>query len=332
MRDKTSIIKLLIMTGFLAMIVAGISRTASAEEAAITVSPSIIDEKARPRDIIERDIKLVNSSDVKVELYAVVNDMKSEGGLQDPSDPIYLDKASSLARWIEINRGVIELPPGGEATLPLKVKVNLSAQPGSYYAQIAFASGSNRNEAEGKAASTNPSKITLNIEVQDNVVERAEIEQFAIRRAVNMDKKADFLLKLKNIGNREIAPSGSIVIHNNRGQEVGLLEVNKGGQKIAPDESSEFNQEWQAGNRIGRFKATLALDYGDKESRNLQDTVFFWIFPIWFLALSAALVVILVVSLAILSSRMKRHEKNYLTDEDRARKLVINLKNKNKTD
>jgi hypothetical protein len=113
---------------------------------------------------------------------------------------------------------------------------------------------------------------------------------------------------------------------------VGLLEVNKGGQKIAPDESSEFNQEWQAGNRIGRFKATLALDYGDKESRNLQDTVFFWIFPIWFLALSAALVVILVVSLAILSSRMKRHEKNYLTDEDRARKLVINLKNKNKTD
>jgi hypothetical protein len=83
-----------------------------AQESGVQIFPHIIDEKAKANDIIKYDIKLTNNTGRKVGLYPVVNDITSDGGLQEFTSPNKLDKQASLARWISISRGVVNIEPG----------------------------------------------------------------------------------------------------------------------------------------------------------------------------------------------------------------------------
>ncbi|MBI2030269.1 hypothetical protein HYT05_01460, partial [Candidatus Kaiserbacteria bacterium] len=96
---------------FVALIMPLVPRVVSAQE--LSIKPVVIDEKSAPRDILKETITITNTSSRKLTLYPAVNNVRPADGEEafesaKGSD----DLADSLANWIELSRGVIELGPG----------------------------------------------------------------------------------------------------------------------------------------------------------------------------------------------------------------------------
>lgn len=275
------------------------------------VMPVIIDEKARARDIIKESVIITNNSARRLNVYAFVNDILAgeNGGKQDFQDPSVADKSASLANWIEIARGVIDLAPGEKKTVNFSVNVNLDAKPGAYHTSIVFAEGSTRAEAE-KKISNSPS-VMVNVEVNEEVNEFLQLKKFIPDKTFFSGLPASFTYEIENIGNRELTPQGEIVIYNKKGEEVASINVNERNVAIPVGASAEFKSLWKEGSGFGKYKALLNIEYGNSKRGVLNDTVFFFVVP-WVKILVVFLVMAAIISFFVhyLHGRgEKRHAK-----------------------
>lgn len=289
---------------------------------AVVVTPTIIDQKAKARDLLEYSLILKNSSPAVVFLYPIVNDISIQDGKQEFLDPTLLSKANSLARWIDISRGVIILKPGEERTIPLAVKINLEAQVGRYYVAITFSDGPNRPEAEKNALKFNQPQVILSVEVEENVIEKAQIRNFQSKGKLFIKSPVTFTLEIENIGNRGIKTVGYINIYNRRGQEVGRIDLNQNGEDIQPQSKQLADYLWQAQGGLGQYKAKLTIEYGQLAARDLQDTIYFWFVP-WPILIVLGVALMILFLLCILSVK-KIRKSPLLSDHPPSR--VIDLR------
>ncbi|OGF24930.1 hypothetical protein A2303_06485 [Candidatus Falkowbacteria bacterium RIFOXYB2_FULL_47_14] len=251
----------------------------SSAETGVLVMPQVIDEQAKARDILEYTVKIKNNGSGQADLYALVSDIV-EGEPPNFLESGRLDNATSLAKWVRIKRGAIQIPSGGEAEIPLTVEVNLAARPGRYHAIIVFSQGNNTTIARENYLNTNQPRLALNIEVTEDIIEKAQLTKFEANRNVYLKLPAAFTVYLSNLGNRDITPRGSILIYNRKGEEVAELPVNETGATIAPNGSGQYESVWDVQKGFGKYKARIEIEYGEKDRRDLSDTVFFWILPL----------------------------------------------------
>lgn len=243
-----------------------------------SVSPLIFDEKAKQRDILRESIGVMNNStDRSINLYAFVNNVDPTAGVEGFQSASEADLGKSLANWIEISRGAIDLMPGEKRQIPLLIQVNLRATAGMYHAFVSFAEGSTRDEAERKIK--DGVSIAVNVEILDDAKEALELKSFVSADTFVTGEKASFKYDIQNIGNRPLSPKGQVRIFNRSGEEVATLDVNQQGMSLDPNISGQLASAWDAGSRFGRYKAMLDVEYGDKTRGTLQDTVFFWLIP-----------------------------------------------------
>ena len=258
--------------------------------ASFTVTPAVIDQKAKARDIIKDSIVLTNNTGQKLNLYTFVNNISSASGEEKFLDPSRADHGSSLANWIAISRGVVELGPGEVRKIDFEIEVNLRANAGMYHARIYFVEDSTRDGAEKKLGDA-PSVI-VSVEVLEDVKERLQLKKFVPDKTFFSGFPVSFSYELENIGNRPLAHEGEIRIYNRRGEEVTTIGITKEGAYLEPDVEGTFTSVWQGPkaarglasvgslNRgFGRYKAFLDLEYGVTQRGTIQDTVFFWIIP-----------------------------------------------------
>ncbi len=252
--------------------------SAFASTGVFSVSPLIFDEKAKQRDILKESIGVMNNSVTRsINLYAFVNNINPAEGVEGFQNASDADLGKSLANWIEISRGAIDLMPGEKREIPLLIQVNLRASAGMYHAFISFSEGSTRAEAEknlGKGIS-----VAVNVEILDDAKEVLELKSFVPAHTFVTGKIASFMYDIQNVGNRPLAPRGQVRIFNRSGEEVAALDINQEGDSLGPNISSQLASAWDAGSRFGRYKALLDVEYGDKQRGTLQDTVFFWLIP-----------------------------------------------------
>lgn len=243
----------------------------------LDVTPAVIDEKGKPRDILKQTIKIVNTSERKLNLYPSVNDVhKVEGEQEFVSAQTGEDKKESLANWIELSRGVIELGPGEEKEVPFVIRINVTAVVGSYHAIITFSEGGARDIAESKSPL---GEVMVNVEVQDDVKEIMQLNKFGTDNFFLSGDDVLFNYNLENIGNQELQPKGEIRIYNRRGEEVAAVPVNGDGKTISPSQMSQLASVWSGAEGFGRFKAFLTVNYGKVQTASVQDTVYFWVVP-----------------------------------------------------
>lgn len=260
------------------------------QAASFTVTPVVIDEKAKARDILKESVTLTNNTVRKLNVYTFVNNISTREGEQEFLDPSKALHASSLANWIEISRGVIELLPQDIKKIDFLIRVNLRAKPGVYHALISFAEGSTRDIAKNKLSSS-PS-VTVNLEIIEDVKEYLQLKKFVPDKTFFSSFPISFSYELENTGNRPLTPSGEIRIYNRRGEEVAVIEMNQEGTTLEPDTTFQLAGLWQGSTtsrtfanigqgakEFGRYKALLSLEYGVKQRGTLQDTVFFWVIP-----------------------------------------------------
>ena len=254
-----------------------------------SITPVVANEKAKPRDIIKKELIVTNNTAQRKNLYITVENIDPTKGTQEFKGPSSSDLSTSLANWVEITRGVIELDSFESRKIPYLIHVNLSAKPGSYHARIQFRTGPHRAAAE-----SNPegSELMLNLEVEDDANERLQLGNFMSEDGVVLGSSVSFSYLLENIGNRDIEPRGSIRIFNRRGEEVGSVPLNANGEEISPSNKKQLASAWSSSGRFGRYKAFLDLEYGENQLASVQDTVYFWVFP-WKEILAALVGVIL---------------------------------------
>lgn len=269
----------------------------------VTGTPVIIDAKAKARDILKEHVVIKNQSNRRVSVYAFVNNVTSGvgGGVQDFTDWSSADPATSLANWISVTRGVIELSPGEERSIDLLIEVNLNARPGSYHASVSFSEGASRVEAQ--AGLSRAATTMINVEVSEEVVELMQIRRFVSSDPFYAGGNTAFIYEIENIGNKPMSPRGEILIYDRRGKEVGSVRVNTEGTVIPPGETVSMTTQWEGAAGLGRYKAYLAATYGASRPSNLTDTAYFFILP-WkmLLALFTALSLV-VIALALVWHR-----------------------------
>ncbi len=245
--------------------------------AGLTTTPVVVDDKAKARDILRRSITIQNASDHKLFLYPSVNDIHpANGAVPFVSAQTSSDRTDSLANWIELSRGMIEINPGEEKTVPFVIRVASNAAAGTYHAAITFGQGGDRASAE---ATPPLSTVTVNVEVQDDVKEFLQLDKFTTDKLFFSGDDVLFNFQLENIGNQELQPKGEIRIYDRKGSEVASVEVNSDGKKFSPDQMLQLASVWSAARGFGRYKAFLNIDYGSSQVASVQDTVYFWILP-----------------------------------------------------
>jgi hypothetical protein len=306
---------------------------ANAQEApsGLIVSPTIIDEKTKAKDIFNYEIKFKNGTGNKISIYTLVDDITAEAGEVEYDGPGSADPKDSLASWITFRRAAIELEPGEEKTQDLEINVSTYAVPGKRYAQLVFAYGSDRTDAQIKRKTVNFPKTMISLDVQDEIVEKAQLIGFSADKKIFFKLPAGLSFTVKNNGNSEIEPIGSIFIYNRRGAEVAKLDANPDAGKIKAGEELAFSRSWTEGGYLGKFKAKIEMEYGAKDRRDLQDTIFFWVFPIKILIAFAAGFAILFITLSILifkkTYRPGAAQREEFAAPKREREGVIDLKN-----
>lgn len=309
----------------------------NAEAPAIEVSPLIIEEQSAIRDILEYTVKVKNNAKpYKVNLYPVVSDITVKDGKQEMADfSLSSDKTSFLSRWMSFSRGVIDLLPGEEKTLAVKINVNPLALPGKYRAALMFSEAPNSYEAEANAKIVSQPQVIFNITVKENIVERGEISVFKAEQETFLKMPAKILLEIKNIGNKPLVPEGFIYIYDRRGREVDKININGGGRAIESEQKGDFSQIWSSEKAFGRYKAKLEAEYGSGEKRNLQDTIYFWVLPWKILAGFSLLLLALLIILIVANYRRRQilnlavvEDHETAQDAEREQAGILNLKRK----
>lgn len=250
---------------------------ARADASILSVTPVVIDEKAQVRDILKETITLTNTTNRKLTLYPSVNNVERADGEQSFAPAQNADDlAASLANWIELSRGVIELSPGEIRDVPFIVHINQNAVSNTYHAQISFADGSTRAEADAHGPAA---VVTMNLEVQADIKELMQLDKFTTGRFFLAGDDVRFDYSLENIGNQDLQPHGEIRVYDGKGAEVASVDVNKEGKAVTPDQQSQLASVWNAAQGFGRYKALLTVYYGKNQTASVQDTVFFWVVP-----------------------------------------------------
>ncbi len=296
----------------------------------VVVSPSIIDETAKARDIFKYKIKIKNNKENKVDLYAAVSDIVEGAGIQGVVSPSSLSRESSLAKWILIKRGRLEVEAGGEIEVDLEIKVNMSALPGKYHAVIGFAEASNRSQANSKLR-TSP-QVFINMEVKDEIVEKAQLIEFVSEKNMFTAYPAKLSLEIKNLGNSYVNPKGSVYIYDRRNTLVGQVEANPENEEIKPEQSKVFKIDWSHDQgKMGRYKARMEVEYGNKSIRDLQETVYFFVFPVRYMIIFGVglfLITFLLTYILLKKMHVKNRHLNHRVAEYREQETreIINLK------
>ncbi len=283
----------------------------------LNIEPVIIDEKAKSGETLQETVTLLNRVNYKMNIYAVVNNLDARIGEQKFTGPAQADLSASLANWIELNRGVIQLLPGEKRGINFLIKVGSRAKAGIYHAGVAFYEGSDRIEAEKRRAGTS---VIINLEITERSDDVVWLKKFSADKALFPGFPASFTYKLENGGDQPVGLSGEIRIFNRRNEEIGSVAIDEK-EYAQPGKTLIASRDWQEmegsrglaslyefGKYLGRYKAVLYLRPGNNQAL-IQETIFFWVVPWPLLVIVFSLLISIIGAMVYLLRRFYEENK-----------------------
>lgn len=281
----------------------------------LTVSPPLAELNFEPGKTYHQQIKLNNPTQNIITVYPVARNFTASGETGTPtiespdSNPTY-----DLASWITFSQPKIVLTSDQEAEFNYTITVPATAEPGGHYASVLFASQPptpDKNSTQVALASMVGSLILGT--VAGDIVEKAEVREFSTNNLIYFKPKADFVLRIANLGNVHFKPTGEIQVKN-FGRSVSNLDINPTKGNILPSsvrrfENLTFTGKWWS---VGKFSANLSATYGAK-NLPLTSTVTFWIIPYWLIGAIAAIILIIIIWLIRRRRKGRKHRKPSIT-------------------
>lgn len=271
-----------------------------------SVSPPIIEYTTEARDSFSETIRITNNSDRKIRIFPTVNEITlgDDSELLDFVPASMSDRSVSVTSWIEITRGRVELNPRETIKLPVTITVNPSAQPGNYYAFIGLAEASKSDDAEAIVMTRNAPGVIVRLAIPETDVEQLRLVRFSSERFVFDEAKRQIEFEVENVGDTVIVPSGEVIFYDARGIEIAAVPVGVA-EAITPRQQAVFRIPIPEAVTLGRHKAFLSLDYGDRQRATIYDTTFFTVVPLQWLITLFVLLVAVTILLAWLYHRSR---------------------------
>ncbi len=266
-----------------------------------SVTPLVIDVEVEQRDIILKTITLTNTGDTPVTIYPTVNNIALDagGGITEFVQQVMSDQTKSLAAWIEISRAGIDLRAGETRTTELTLRINPNAAAGEYHAFLGFGHGGNRDEAERMVARGDAPGTVVTVKIVDKKTTLLKLSRFIIDRFVTDTDNSAASYTVKNPGDEALIPQGEVIFYDSKGKEVGALPVNPDKVEIAAGGEHTFEASVPADGLFGKYKAFLSVEYGKGNIASVQDTTFFYIFPIKTLLIVFGILAVIVVFMSL---------------------------------
>ena len=279
----------------------------------------VIDLKSEARDIVEKEITITNTGTAPVTIYPTVNNISlQEGGTIDKFlAPVESDRTTSLASWLEISRLGIDLQPGAAKTITLTIRVTPDPIPNTYHAFIGFGNGGNRDEAEKQVVNGQAPGIVVTLTIADEKNEFLKLSKFIIDRFVTKEDNQAAVFTFNNPGDEVLVPQGEIILYDSTGKEVGALPVNTENISINPGGEYTFTGAIPITGLFGKYKAFLSVEYGSAQRASLQDTSFFYVFPLKILSILLVGLLILVAVIAWFVHKKYFNEDVLMDDSER---------------
>ncbi len=271
--------------------------------AEVTIRPFLIDEVLKPRDEKTNIVTIKNDYTYrKVVLFATVNEiaLDADGEIKEFVSPVMTDRTNTVTSWIEVQRSRIEIVPEGTTEVPLTLRIHPYVEPGEYHAFIGFVEAPNRPEAEKVAMRGDANGVVLKVTISDQREDNMRIGSFLIDRFVTGDDNRTVSIELENTGDIASPAVGEVIFYNSRGEEVSAVEISSNGEQIAPGETKTLTTQIPFDNELGRYKANVALKYGESQRAALYDTTFFYMMPLHMLLLVFASILFIALLVALL--------------------------------
>lgn len=281
--------------------------------ASYTVAPKVLDVAVEAREMIGETIRVTNTGTNVLRLYPTVNEVSVGigGNIEEFVEPSKVDGRNTPTSWIKLSRARVEIPPGEWVDVPLTIQSHPNAVPGDYHVFIGMAKAANRPKAEQSVMQGGVPGVFLRISIEDKSVTLLRLRQFLVDRfQFNRDMLAASII-LGNPGTDEIAPRGEMIIYKNNGEEITSLPINSDKKTVAVGDEQLFSVSLPNTLPIGKYKALLAVEYGDGNVAQIYDTTFFYVFPVVHMML-----VFIVILLLILFLLFRVHRRNSILEDD----------------
>jgi hypothetical protein len=276
-----------------------------ADAADLNIRPFLIDKTVEPREFLQEQVSITNNTNRKLNVYATVNEITvdKEGEILAYESPIMTDRTKTIASWVEVKRGRIEIQPGETEAVDLGFRIHPNAVPGEYHVFIGFGAAEKRFQAVEAARAGELDGVIVKLTIEDKRTEYLRISGFIIDRFVTSaaDKKVE--IELENLGDVPATPQGEIIFFTSNGEEIDAIPVNTDLLMVPPGETVTITSELPLGNQLGRFKANLALQYGETQRASLYDTTQFFMMPLHILLLMLGAAVLLSLIIFMLLHR-----------------------------
>jgi hypothetical protein len=260
-----------------------------AQVQSLSVTPPLFQVSVEPGSIWQSSIRIVNPNNFPLTVYAEVTNFAPSGeGGQGTFLPVLHDDTGkiSLAEWITLNKGPYTIPGGQTQEISFIVEVPNDAAPGGHFAAILVSTEPPTDELGPIALATSQTVTSLFFaRIEGDITEIGNIREFSVHERSLDNPQVEFSLRFENKGNVHIQPRGFIRIHDMWGNERGTIPINSESHygNVLPDSIRDFRFSWEGNtslSRIGRYRAEVALVYGQNEAQSTTGYTSFWIIPI----------------------------------------------------
>lgn len=252
------------------------------------MTPTIFEMSAEPGQQWNSAIKVINSNDHPLTVYANVVNFAPKGETgQGEFLPVFSEftEGKTIAEWISVPAEAITIEPESTYQVPITVKVPVDASPGGHFAAVMI--GTKPPESEGRLQIATSQIVTslFFARIAGDVVENGSVRTFRTTKGFLSSPETTFEIRFENKGNVHLQPQGEIVITNMWGKERGIVPINHETHfgNVLPESVRKFEFTWK-GERsfsdIGRYKATLTLGYGKEATQYDTQATYFWVIPI----------------------------------------------------
>lgn len=265
----------------------------------LAISPPTFELSANAGDTLKNSIRVDNISAEPLEVSVDTRNFTAlgeEGGINLSEE----EGQYSLASWISVKPGKVTIPVGESKVFDYTIAVPANASPGGRFGSIVFKTALKPLTGQSGVAIGQEVGALVFLKIAGQVNEKAEIASFGAKSGLHERGPVGFDIRVKNTGNVQVKPRGTITISNAFGKKVATVRVDE--KNVLPGSIRKLSADWNNGWLFGKYNATLSLVYGS-DRQVLTASTSFWGFPYKLIGIVVAVLVVLV---AFVYPRRKR--------------------------
>lgn len=287
---------------FLSLNLFPIKANAQADVISLVVSPPTFELTANPGGEIVNSIKVTNATDKPIVVKTSKRNFTAVGEegsvtLEDEDNGTF-----SLASWMYVDPAEVTIEPKETRLFNFQIKVPVGAEPGGHFGSVVFMAGGIQQGSGGGAAVAEEIASLVLLKIAGDIKEEAKIETFTTEKAYYEYAPVTFDTRVKNIGNVHMKPTGFISVTNIFGKQVAKIDVNT--KNVLPGAIRKYQDKWESKWLVGKYTATLVLNYANG-NKTLSQTTNFIVFPHKIAGAVLAVAIILLLMLLRLRKRLK---------------------------